>query len=430
MNASTEPLDQTSVAALAADGLAYRQVDAADLDDYTAWFQAESRGFLSPRLSHEVIAARQTMLEGQRLIGVYDHTIADPTEPVATTICWPADLTVPGKTSVPSWAISGVTVAPTHRRRGIARALIGAELRDAARLGLPLAMLTVSESTIYARFGFAPAAFARDVTVQTRRARWTGPSPRGRVQFVSAEQLRVDGAAVVERVRLGRPGEMTYSPDGALWLRQLGLVTGDDNAKNLRFIRYDDADGTAQGFAIYQLVENESDFAEHELKLAGLVAATDDAYAGLWRFLIELDLVSKISAHLRPVDEPLRWMINDFRAVQISEFDHLWIRVLDVPAALSARSYTGPERLVVTVTDPDGFADGTWTLDVDGSGQATVTPSQDEADVTMSVNALGSLYLGGVPARQLIAAGSLVGDAERLDRLFRSPVEPFLSIWF
>lgn len=423
-------LDETSRTALAADGLTYRQVNSADLAEYTAWFQAESRGFLSSRPSDEMIAGRHTLIGNDRLIGVYDDTLLNAQSPVATTICWQADLTVPGDHSIPAWAISGVTVAPTHRRRGIARALIGAELRDAAAMGLPVAMLTVSESTIYGRFGFAPAAFARDVTIDTKRARWTGPSAPGRIQFVSADQLRTDGAAIIERVRLGRPGEISYSPTGHLWLRQLGLSAGDENAKNLRFIRYDDADGAPQGFAIYQVVENHDDDSENTLKVLALVSASSEAYGGLWRFVIEHDLISTVTAHLRPVDEPLRWLINDFRAVKVNEFDHLYLRVLDVPATLEARTYGCADRIVLTVTDPDGFCDGTWSLSTRADGTAHVEPSTESADATLTVNALASLYLGGVPARQLVATGALSGNADRLDGLFCTPVEPYLSIWF
>ncbi|MFI5427695.1 GNAT family N-acetyltransferase [Aeromicrobium sp. UC242_57] len=423
------PIDEISRARLESDGLRLALVDAHDQDAYESWFRVESRGFHDGEPTPEHIAWRRTFpFDGNRVTGVFDDTIANPHAPVATTVCWPAELTVPGGRSVSSWAVSGVSVAPTHRRRGIARALMEAELRTASALGQPVAMLTVSESTLYGRYGYSPAALARDVTVVTKRARWTGPQPTGRVHFLTAEQLREVGHEIVERVRLRTPGQISYS--GLLWERQLGFSPSDQHAKRLRFIRYDDADGTPQGFAVYRLVENADDFTQHELVLQTLVAATTDAYAGLWRFLIEMDLVAKVSAHLRPVDESLRWMLDDFRAVQVSEFDHLWVRVLDVAAALSARTYARADRIVLKVTDPLGFADGTWLLDVSASGSATVTPSDEPADATLSVNALGSLYLGGATAHHLAATGALTGDAERLDGLFRSPVEPYLSIWF
>ncbi|MCW2771167.1 MAG: family N-acetyltransferase [Aeromicrobium sp.] len=430
MTTSTDfPIDETSRARLAEQSLTMRLVDPSDPDDHAAWFHAETRGFLGPTPPDEQVEARRTgFVAGRRLVGVLDATAADPATPVATTTCWPTDLTVPGRRSVPAWAVSGVTVAPTHRRRGIARALLDAELRTAIALGCPVAVLTVSESTIYRRFGFAPAALARDVTVLTRRVRWTGPTPTGRVHFVSPEQLREVGHRIVERVRLESPGQISY--EGHLWDRQLGLAVGDSNAMNLRFVRYDDADGTPQGFAVYQLKEDPSDFVEHDVTLHALVATTTDAYAGLWRFLLEMDLVTKVSAHLRPVDEPLRWMIDDFRAVRVNEFDHLWVRVLDVPAALTARTYASPGQLVLAVDDPDGPAAGTWAIDVDERGEATVEATHEPADASATATALGSLYLGGVSAATLAATGTLTGDAARVDATFRSTVAPYLSIWF
>lgn len=424
------PIDETSRALLAEQGLVLRTVDTSDSADHAAWSDAVTRGFLGPAAPAEQTEARRAHVQDDRLVGVYDPTAAVPSEPVASTHCWPAELTLPGGRTTTSWAISGVTVSQTHRRRGIARSLLEAELRTSVVLGLPIAMLTVSESTIYARFGFSPAALARDLTVSTRRVRWTGPEPMGRVHHVTPQQLRDVGHPIVERVRATRPGEVGYPSHSHLWLRQIGLGIGDDNAKNLRLVRYDDVDGTAQGFAVYQLVENEADFTDHTVKLHSLVAATTDAYAGLWRFVLDMDLVSTVTAHLRPVDEPLRWMIDDFRAVHVDEVDHLWVRVLDVPAALTARTYTATGRLVMRVRDPLGFADGTFVLDVDAAGQAAVSITDDAPDATVTVNALGSLLLGGVTARTLLAAGSVSGDAERLDEMFRSPVEPFLSTWF
>jgi predicted acetyltransferase len=426
---ATLPIDETSRERLATGGLRLAVVDADDRAAHEAWFRAETRGFHGPEPTEALVRQRLAGLgRAERLVGVFDNTAAMPAAPIATTVCWPADLTVPGRRSVPAWAVSGVTVAPTHRRRGVARALIEAELRTARALDLPVAMLTVSESSLYARYGFSPAAFARDVTVSTRRVRWTGPVPDGRVHLVTAAQLHADGPPVVERVRPGRPGEISYS--GHLWARQLGLSADDPNAKKLRFARYDDAHGVPQGFAIYDLTEDPSDFTEHELTLRTLVAATTDAYCALWRFVLEMDLVSTVSSHLRPVDEPLRWMIDDFRAVQVREVDHLWVRVLDVPRALAARTYGTAGRLVLAVDDALGHAAGTWAIDVDDAGEVMVTATDEAADVTMSVAALGSLYLGGVPARTLAATGSLTGDAERIDRFFRAPVEPYLSIWF
>ena len=422
------PVDSTSRERLAADGLRLELLDNSDKQAYAAWSRAESRGFHNGAETEEAIEQRRGYVAGRRTTGVFDDSVAVPEEPVATTEVWPADLTVPGGRSVPSWAISGVTVAPTHRRRGVARALLEAELRTAQAYGAPIATLTVSESTIYGRFGFAPAALARDLTIDTRRARWTGPEPDGRVHFVSGRQLLEDGLALVERVRLATPGQIAY--DGILWDRQLGLMLGDEDAKKQRFVRYDDATGQLQGFASYKLTENPDDFTQHRLDLLHLVTATDDAYAALWRFVLEMDLVSEVKAHLRPVDEPVRWMVSDFRSVKVAELDHLWIRILDIPAALQARTYAAPGRLVLGVTDPFGACDGSWALEVDPSGNATVTATDEPSDVSMTVEELAAVYLGGISPLMLAAAGRMNGKAAELDAMFRSPIAPFLSIWF
>lgn len=422
------PVDEKSKQRLADSGLRLDLIDKTDRAQFAAWSEAVSRGFLGPADTEEKLEQRIGYFGARRMSAVWDETGADSATPVATIDVWAADLTVPGRRSVPAWAISAVTVAATHRRRGIARALLEAELRTAASLDFPVAMLTVSESTIYGRYGFAPAAFARDLSIDTRRARWTGPQASGRVHFVTRDQLLADGHALVERMRLAAPGQIEYG--GVLWDRQLGLLAGDEQAKNLRFVRYDDSEGIAAGFAIFSIAENEENFSNNELKLHYLVTATDDAYAGLWRFLLEYDLVTKVTASLRPVDEPLHWMIADYRAVRSSEEDHLWTRILDVKAALESRTFATSGRIVIAVTDALGFASGTWALTVDSTGSAVVERTDAPADATMTAGELAALYLGGVSAELLARAGRLTGDAGAVDALFRSPVAPWLSIWF
>ncbi|MGO4343795.1 GNAT family N-acetyltransferase, partial [Pedococcus sp. 2YAF34] len=135
-----------------------------------------------------------------------------PATPVGTVNSWIAPLTVPGGAAVGSWAISNVTVAPTHRRRGIARALLGAELRTAHALGVPLAILTVSESVIYGRWGFGPATFATEWRVDTKRVRWVGPATTGRLSFTEPAAYRETGRDVLRAVMARRAGEIDQTP--------------------------------------------------------------------------------------------------------------------------------------------------------------------------------------------------------------------------
>jgi len=431
-------IDDESAERMRAGGLRLGLVDTGDADAFGQWLEADARGFHQSRLSPELLAAQLHGLTDRRTSAVYDDSAAEPSSPVATVSSWPARLTLPGGRDSSAWAISAVTVASTHRRRGIASAMLTAELRTAQHLGIAVAILTVSEATIYGRFGFAPAVLAADWKINTRTAKWAGPMATGRVHMVPLEQARQDGEAIVERIRLNGPGEIDLG--GHLWNRLFGLAGDPDRKKTLRAVRYDDADGVPQGFAIYSFAQPSEDFSAQTLNVEYLATATDDAYAGLWRYLIEIDLVSTVTAPLRRVDEPMVWQLSDFRsAKKDDEQDHLWTRILDVKGALEARRYRAPGRIALEVSDPLGFAGGRFLLDVAADGTAVVSPLEgevpdDAAAVALGIAELGALYLGGVSAVVLERAGRVTelrsGSADAVDAVFRSAVAPWLSIWF
>lgn len=387
---TSHPIDRVSRERLAAEGLRMELVDTADRAVFDPWLQAEARGFHQGTLTERELGWMVEGLASRRTTGVWD---GDDPVPVGTMNSWSGRMTVPGG-DLPSWAISVVTVAPTHRRRGIARALLEAELRTAAALGLPMAMLTVSESTIYGRYGFAPAAYASDLVIDPRRATWTGPRPSGRVAFVSIREWRDAIAPLHERARLASPGEVEVFP--RRWDLLGGLNTEDaDSAKRNRAVGYRDEQGELRGLAVYRIRGGDDDFTRHRLDVVSLVAETDDADAALWRFLLEQDLVGEVRAGLRRVDEPLRWMVRDQRGIRQTIYDHHWIRILDVAAALESRSYERDGVLEFRVSDPLGFADGGYRLEV-VDGRGTVT-SVDDARLELDIAALSAAYLGAVP---------------------------------
>jgi predicted acetyltransferase len=425
------PADQTAVAALAANGLEYRVIDTADAAVFDPYLQAEMRGFLAGEQSDEQLGGMRDGLAFRRFIGVYDPGSLERAQPVGTVNSWVTDLTLPGGGSIPMWAVSGVTVASTHRRRGIARAMLEGELRAAAYAGVAIAGLTVSEATIYGRFGFSPATFGTDWTIETKRAMWVGPRPDGRLDFLDRARLREELPALHGRVRATRPGEIEAWP--GLWRRMSGLAPGQEGGDKLRAVRYADAAGTTRGIAVYRLGDEGSDFTKHELDLQYLLTETPDAYAALWRFVLEHDLVSVVKAHLRSVDEPVRWMIADQRGAKVETGEHGWLRVIDVPTVLAARTYAAAGSFRLRVTDPLGFAEGTWMLTVDASGAAEVEPSDATPDATLTVNALSSIVLGGVRAAPLRTAGLVTADEAAvlgLDAMFASPHVPYLSLWY
>lgn len=426
----TLPADVTSSQGVAAHGFEYRVVDTDDAASYRPYLYAEMRGFLSEEQTAEQQAGMAEALAFRRFTGVYDPAALHPAQPVGTVNSWITPLTLPGGGDIDMWAISGVTVAATHRRRGIARAMLEGELRTASDAGLAIAGLTVTESTIYGRYGFSPATFASDWTIDTRRVTWTGSRPAGRLDFVERDRLAADLAELHARVRHLRPGEVDAWP--ALWRRMAGMSPGQEGANKLRAVRYADGAGVTRGIVVYRLTENADEYTEHTLAVHHLVSETDDAYRALWRFVLEHDLVATVTASLRPVDDPLRWMIADHRAAKVETYEHEYLRILDVPTVLAARSYVAAATFVLRVTDPLGFADGTWRLHIE-SGVGTASPTDEPAHITLSVGALSSLLLGGVRATALATAGLIEADSQTLgavDAAFHSVVTPNLSLWY
>ncbi|VXB76972.1 GNAT family N-acetyltransferase [Pseudoclavibacter sp. 8L] len=431
------PIDPTSQAKLAESGLRYETLDTDDAATFNAWARADLRGFLAAEPSEKQLEGMRASLGYRRTTGVWDDSAPLADEPIATVSSWPADLTLPGGSQLTSWAISSVTVSQARRRRGIARNLLEGELRTAVALGLPLAALTVSESTIYGRFGFGPATFAASFSIDTRRVRWAGPTPGGRVDYVGREKWAEQIGGLFDRVRVARVGEIE-GWDG-MWPRLAGTVHDEDgDGKKLRAITYTSEAGDLEGAALFKLEGGDHDYASHTLNVEFLRAVSDDAYAALWRFFLEADLVATVKAEQLAIDEPIRWMLGDQRAATVTTSDHQWLRILDTKAVLDARRYSSPGVLGLEIEDALGFAGGSFVLTVDADGVGTAEPvdalPEGSAAVRLRVDALGSLVLGGVSPAALRAAGSLHelsdGAAELAGRVLRVSPEPSPGIWY
>ncbi|GAA1059226.1 GNAT family N-acetyltransferase [Agromyces bracchium] len=469
------PVDPDAKGALASKGLDYRLIDPSDTEALDGWIDADHRGFHHARPREVTREYERRVMGERRLHGVFDPGVPDPDVPVATVSSWPTGLSVPGGRSVDGWAVSSVTVSPTHRRRGIARAMMEAELRAAEHAGAAVAMLTVTEATIYGRYGYAPAARAATIEIDRRRAKWNGPSAPGRVHFVEPAALRDAAAAISRRAVARTPGEIDRW--AGILDRMLGLVDPESDASRaLRAIRYDDEHGQPQGFAAFRVTRepNEPGWAEFDV----FAAATDDAERALWRVLVEQDFVTGVRGRLRSVDEPIEWLLEDPRAVRVVDVtDHLWVRIVDAAAALGARRYGAAGELVLDIDDPLGYAAGRYTLLASADGRAVVhvprsDGSTDAASATASnstaapkrersraraagsegsgsraaaraaeprslkldVRDLASIYLGGVRPSVLARAGRITassnGALELADRMFASTRAPHLSIWF
>lgn len=431
IDARDVPADTTSTERLAAAGLEYRVVDLSDDASAAAFERAVDRGFLAVEPNDEMLAQVRKTFAARRNIGVFEPDAPAAALPVATIDGWVTPLTLPGGAEIGMWAISVVTVSATHRRRGIARALLEGELRAAASAGVPVAGLTVSEATIYGRYGFGSAIPVARFTVDTRRAGWSGPTPAGRLEYVDRETLAADLGTVHERSRRRASGQIPGWK--GRWEGYAGVAPTQDRDQ-ARGVRYLDEDGVLRGVMAYTVGEAGGTF-RFRMDVRLLAAETADARTALWRFALQHDLVDEVVADLRPLDDPLPWLVHDTRGVKQEVHDHGWLRILDLPAALTARRYSAPIDTVLRVEDSLGFANGDWRLRVDESGVATVEEAAEGSavDITLDVSALSVLYAGGVRAASLHGAGRISATPEAVEAFDRALVAfplPSLDIWY
>lgn len=436
--------DQTADGSLSG-GLRFDDVDPTDEAALTRWLHARVRGFHEAEIESDADLERFASSRERTLRAVLDDTEESPEIPVGTLSAWETALSLPGplggrSRSAAARAISAVSVTPTHRRRGIARSLITRELHDARDRGLPLAVLTATESAIYGRFGFGPATRGADYALDTRRARWITAAPAGRVRIVPRDELREIAPELDAAAHAQVAGEIRRWPN--FYDRMLGLTPDRRRgAAALRAVRYDDEGGMPQGYALYRVGPSALDPRQKDASVIELVAATADAYAALWRFLAELDLVDRVQVRLRDVDEPIAWMVEDPAAVvKSNERELLWVRVLDVPAALTARGWSAADAVTLRVHDSLGLADGVFRLTTDAEGGAEVQDVSTAGSgehypvIDLGVAELGALLLGGARASTLARARRVLSDQPdgpaRLDRMLAVERPPRLSSVF
>ena len=393
-----------------------------------AWTRAMQAAFLGPRLDPELLARIGATFEGQRLRGAY----ADPDpSPAATLRSWNAELTVPGG-AVTADAITGIGVRSTHRRRGLARRLLAEDLAAAVRAGTPAAALTSTQGSLYERFGFGLATRTRAITVDTRAARFRDPEPRGTVELVDRpDTARALATSVHDRARRRHPGALARTP--GQWdavLTGAGPHTGLEPDRHRQVAVWRDDDGAPAGYVVHRVEQGWYATGAATLGVVDLQATTPAAYTELWRHLCGQDLVGTVTWAQASVDEPLPWLLDDHRAVQVDgERAMLWLRVLDVPAVLVARRYPIEDAIVLEVADDAGFTAGRWRLDTHDRLAPAVVPTRDTPDVALPATSLASVVLGGVDPRVLARAGRLEegspGAAGRLARLFAAPSVPW-----
>lgn len=356
---------------------------------------------------------------------------------VATLRTEPRRLTVPGPPGampeVQVDALTNVTVSATHRRQGLMSQMLEDSLRRARERGDTLSVLIAAEWPIYGRFGYAPATLTADYILHRYQPGARCRGDLGAIRQVELDEVARVAPALFDRARLAWPGQMNR--DSGWWERSLGLdgATADNLAPNWFVHEGEDIDGLLgwSPAGSPSLVA-----AEQQVDVQMLFTTSQTAYRNLWAYLTGIDLIDQIRLGVRPIEEPVRWLLENPRAlVETRRVDFLWVRILDVPAALRARSYPITGELVLEVSDPEphGFAAGRYRLSSGPEG-AECERTDAEPDVWIGQRALASAYLGGFRLFELHEAGMVrelrSGGLARADLLFSWPRVPWNATWF
>ena len=349
---------------------------------------------------------------------------------------WATELTVPGGARLPAAAISGVSVLPTHRRRGILRGLAAAEHSASLERGEPISVLYASEYPIYGRFGYGPATLESTWTLDVAATGFRGDAPAGRVTLEQPSEATRDACRTVfDAWRLGRPGEIRRRD--VSWDYDLGLRTSAWGEDPKGFVVVHRAlDGAVDGYARYHAESRwEQRQPRNQLIVDELHGLDPAARAALWRFLASMDWVASVKAARRSPADPLPWLLDNARAAALSEVgDGLWVRLGDLPAALEARRYATHDRLVIEVAgdEPSGSH---RRVELDGGPDgATCRPTTKDPDLTLPAAALGAAYLGGPRLRDVVLGSGFeahtTGALTRADAMFRGDDPPWCSTFF
>jgi predicted acetyltransferase len=356
-------------------------------------------------------------------------------QPVGTAATHSFELTLPGQTIVPAPGVTAVGVLPTHRRQGVLSAMMRHQLTGLRADGEILSVLLATEATIYGRFGYGPATYSADLAVSHHRGGLAIPRARGEAHAPAAG-LDNGSVEVLQREKCGGILEDVYdryrrAQPGALsrphrwWALRGGQPPVSPAPRYIAVHR--DADGVPDGYASYSVESG-------TLKVDETIATDDAVFTALVRFILGHDLVSQVVFDHIPTDHPLRWQLADYRAGEVKgEMDWLWVRLLDVPRALTARGWFTDGELVLDVDDPFLGEHNRYLLTV-RDGKADCVPTDREPDLSLDIRDLGSVYLGGTAPSTLVRAGHIQahrpGAAILADALFRVDHPPHCLHWF
>lgn len=385
-------------------------------------FRAAMVGF--PPLSNLAPGQITKLLEPGRTVGAFAGG-----QLVGTADAVTSGLTLPGGAIVGHAAVTHIGVLPSFTRKGIATELIRHQLDDFAARGEVVATLRASEATIYERFGYGVASSSQTVEVQTARAALRpGVGTGGQVRLLDLGEAWDVLPRIYAAHRPRRPGTIDR-PE--VWWHSVRMRT--ESSPGPSYVAVHGDPGTETGFARYRPVDTEAWFVSDQRTIAveDFFAPTLDAYLGLLRFLLGLDLIDRVVFWMLPLDDPLPWLLTDRRAARVTAVrDEAWLRVVDAQAALAARRYAGDESVTIAVDDPL-LPHNSASFAVTGDG---AQPTDRSARLHVGAEGLAAVLLGGTSWRSLAVAGlARTDDPEALavaDRLFAVAEAPHAGFFF
>ncbi|WP_030687825.1 GNAT family N-acetyltransferase [Streptomyces sp. NRRL B-1347] len=400
--------------------------------DWDRWYGTLERAFGGLHEAPEERELWDALTEVDRSLGLWDGE-----ECVGTAGAFSFRMTVPGGALVDTAGVTMVSVAATHRRRGLLTSMMRRQLDDLRERGEALAALTVSEPAIYGRFGYGVATWLFNVSIDTPRVRLTVPEGTDEVRLRYAVPAEAAEAceAVYARVVPGRPGMLARQP-GWERLPLLDPERDRDGASPLQCVLAERA-GEVVGYAYFAVKSDwEVQGPKGVVRVRAVEALDPAAHAALWRFLCDIDLTSRVESLNLPVDDPLFHLVSDVRRCGLVMRDSLHVRLVEVGAALEARTYRAPVDVVLDVADAFcPWNEGRWRLTGDPKGASCKRVDDDApADLALSVRELGSAYLGGVSLAELARAGRVrelrPGALAEASLAFGSEVAPWLPHGF
>ncbi|WP_299527476.1 GNAT family N-acetyltransferase [uncultured Streptomyces sp.] len=400
-------------------------------EEWNQWFGCLERAFGGVETPPQERAQDEALTEHARSLGIWDGP-----DPVATAGAFTFRVTVPGGRAMPAAGVTMVSVAATHRRRGLLTSMMRRQLDDVRSWGEPLAVLTASEPAIYGRFGYGAATRQMSLSIDTARVRLDVPPGTDAVVLRHArpEERVAACESVYARLVPGRPGTPAHGPgwDRAPLLDPPAARQGGSPLQCVLAER----DGVLLGYVTFRTVPDwDASGPKGRVVVNGLGALDPVAYAALWRFLFSIDLMSTVEARNRPLDDAVLHLVSDVRRCAIRVRDSLYVRLVELGAALEARSYRAPVDVALEVEDAFcPWNAGRWRLRADGEGDASCVRTDAPAELALSVRELASAYLGGVSLMSLAAAGRVrelrPGALEEASAAFSSAVEPWLPRGF